>query len=662
MLRTGLCVSEAPSCGTMLVRSTISSLRQIKPREACSFLETTLAASPEIEKFVRGLYSDNWKTRARAASSIGKLGEAGVDAVPALLPFLNDERLEVRTRVSRALHKVFPDSHKALHYFSYKLSNSDPNTRTHAVLALGHFVEAGHRVLPALYKLLQDPDEEVRDSTVDTLAHLGPDKMVLDAYREQVSEQLTRNKSGEEILASLVRDGVQAPHAAALYYRVKRDLSLESSMQRGDTRRNAASASGHGSSQTAMMMTLYGLPVLFLVVLCGGLLWVASAERVQAVPVILVLVASGVILGVWIRAFINHQNQPDFGGSARGEGEAGTLARLHRDSLETESAEQEKLFDSGWAGSSSDARQGSEAGRPGQSPRVLGMLKHHKINAKFQGVDLFRALQGLGQSLDLSIVLYANVAKKAESLPVSYHAQDTALGDVLNALLSEHGWVYEVRGQKIIVATPQQVAAYHAEQAKKAHRPAVASAPKAVTQPPFEFDMAELEQSDTSDLYEAGNDPALDALTEPAGDLEMSEVLELGENDLQLAELYDSGSDLGAPRENYDSDAPAAAASAAATPPAADDPAGARIRKMLAEHKINAKFQGVDLFRALQGLGQSLDISIVLYANLVEQAKGTPVALTAQDQPLGAVLDELLKGPGWTHQVKDGKVVVATRS
>lgn len=618
-------------------------------------MEPALVAPPEIEKYLRGLQSEQWKTRARAASSIGKLGERAVDALPALLPLLNDERFEVRTRASRALHKIFPDPQKALHYFSYKLASDEPGTRAHAALALGHFSEAGHRVLAQLYKLLQDPVEEVRDSAVDTLAHLGPDKMVLDAYREQVREQLTRNKTGEEILAELVRDGVQAPHAAALYYRVKRDLNLESSMQRGDKRRSAASATSRGASQAVVALTLYGLPVLFLVVLCGGLLWVASAEKVQAVPVILVLVASGVILGVWIRAFINQQNQPDFGGSSHASDSSGTLARLHRDSMDAESAEQEKLFDSGWAGSSEDGRVASEPAPPGQSPRVLGMLKHHKINARFQGVDLFRALQGLGQSLDLSIVLYANIAKKAETLPVSFHAQDTPLGDVLTALLQDHGWVYEVRGAKIIVATPQQVAAHQAEQAKKqAKKAPPAPTPQPVTQPPFEFDMAELEQSDTSDLYEMGADPALDALTEPAADLDMSEVLELDQDDLEVAELYDSGGDLGT--------RPDAVGSASDAPPATDNPTDARIRKMLAEHMINARFQGVDLFRALQGLGQSLDIAIVLYANLLEKAQSTPVALDAHEQPLGAVLDQLLGGLGWTHQVKDGKVVVAAQS
>lgn len=633
-------------------------------------------ASPDVEKYLKGLHSENWKTRARAASSLGKLGEAAVDAVPALLQYLNDEHFQVRMRVSRALHKIFPDHAKALHYFSYKLGSENPITRAQAVLALGHFHEAGHRVMNDLYKLLQDPEEIVREAAVDSLAHLGPGEQILDGYEETVRRELSHGHSPEEILGTLTADGVQPAHAAALYYRVKRDLRMIENAEQVARRQNTAAALSRGSSKTLTMLGLVGLPVLLVAVVVGGILLFAAAEEVTLIPVVLFAALPIGIGAAWIKVYTNHLNRPTYGASpARvsdgGDGGEGALARLHRDSLDPESSEQENLFDSGWAshssiGSASEAPSVAPATDADKSPRILGMLKHHKINAKFAGVDLFRALQGLGQSLDLSIVLYANLVKQAESLPVSFHAQDTPLGAVLEGLLQNTGWTYEVKGQKIVVCTPQQAIALGRTEApliKKAAPPR--PAPRAAPTAPFEFDMAELEQSDTSDLYEEGVDTALDALTEPAAEnLDVSEVLELDESDLQFEEV---GGATGFATEPA-TPSPAAAPAPAPTP--APEPAisaeqlrkEAEILQILETRKINAKFAEVDLFRALQGLGQSLGLAIVLYGNLVDPAKQTRVALDAQDTPLGQVLDTLLRPQGWTHFVKGEKIIVATEA
>ena len=61
-------------------------------------------ASPEIDKLIEDLKSDDWRVRKSAAEALGKIGD--MHAVEPLIELLEDEDEDVRASAKEALKKL----------------------------------------------------------------------------------------------------------------------------------------------------------------------------------------------------------------------------------------------------------------------------------------------------------------------------------------------------------------------------------------------------------------------------------------------------------------------------------------------------------------------------------------------------------------------------
>jgi HEAT repeat protein len=106
--------------------------------------------------------SDVW-VRDRAIGSLGELGPRAKAAIPALLEIMKQSpgrETDTSGRAIAALQKIDPEIIRPL--LVKELSSPDASTRAQAVRALGGLGDAAKDALPAMEKLLKDPDNKVR--------------------------------------------------------------------------------------------------------------------------------------------------------------------------------------------------------------------------------------------------------------------------------------------------------------------------------------------------------------------------------------------------------------------------------------------------------------------------------------------------------------------
>lgn len=100
--------------------------------------------------------------RANCAIGLGLLGQAGSNAVPALLRSLKDQDPYVRTKVAGALGRIGVDKDRVVPELIAGLSSSDANYRLACVIGLCHCLPGCPEAAKALRGLLKDPDSNLR--------------------------------------------------------------------------------------------------------------------------------------------------------------------------------------------------------------------------------------------------------------------------------------------------------------------------------------------------------------------------------------------------------------------------------------------------------------------------------------------------------------------
>lgn len=116
--------------------------------------------------------------RLKAAKDLGKLGSAAADAIPALQKLLQDPDEDVRRVAANSIRLIQQGAgpSEALQKLIQQLNSPDELMRLKAAKDLAKLGPAAKVALPALEKLLQDPDEDVRRVVANAIERIrgGP--------------------------------------------------------------------------------------------------------------------------------------------------------------------------------------------------------------------------------------------------------------------------------------------------------------------------------------------------------------------------------------------------------------------------------------------------------------------------------------------------------
>ncbi len=126
---------------------------------------TQLTASAEqVQRMIRDLQSADESVRLKAAKDLGKLGAAAAEAIPALQKILQDPDEDVRRVAANTIRMIQAKTgpSEAIQKLIQNLNNPDELVRLKAAKDLAKLGPAAKAALPALQKLLQDPDDDVR--------------------------------------------------------------------------------------------------------------------------------------------------------------------------------------------------------------------------------------------------------------------------------------------------------------------------------------------------------------------------------------------------------------------------------------------------------------------------------------------------------------------
>lgn len=136
-------------------------------------------ARPALEKLLvimqdRSLPSE---VRWNAVRTVGKMGAAGVDAVPVLIRLMKDDEPTVREHAAEAVGDIGPPARDAIPALVQTLNDSYFKARRDAVRSLGQVGPEARSAVAAIEPLLADPEALVRDAarnTIETLTGSRP--------------------------------------------------------------------------------------------------------------------------------------------------------------------------------------------------------------------------------------------------------------------------------------------------------------------------------------------------------------------------------------------------------------------------------------------------------------------------------------------------------
>jgi len=122
--------------------------------------------------------SQNAEARWNAARAIGKIGPAAVSAVPALIDASHDEEWTIREHCAESIGEIGPSA-GPLGVAALRSMLTDPHLRVRrdAVRSLGYFGEAAREAMPEISKLVDDPEEMVRQAAKTALEAIAPDQV-----------------------------------------------------------------------------------------------------------------------------------------------------------------------------------------------------------------------------------------------------------------------------------------------------------------------------------------------------------------------------------------------------------------------------------------------------------------------------------------------------
>lgn len=111
------------------------------------------------------------EVRWNAVRTLGKMREAGADAIPSLIPMLKSPESRLREHAAEALGDIGPPSRSVVEQLFPLLTDPDTKVRRDSVRSIGQ-IGAGPEAIPLVEKLVKDPEQIVRDAATKTLEQL----------------------------------------------------------------------------------------------------------------------------------------------------------------------------------------------------------------------------------------------------------------------------------------------------------------------------------------------------------------------------------------------------------------------------------------------------------------------------------------------------------
>ena len=180
LLLAGLAAGEACRClSEELARRLTEKLADLYFRGPCFSDKDSLIASltalsrHALKPLVAALKDEDRDVRDSAAAALGRLGQAGPEAVAALVAALKDEYWDVRDSAAAALGRLGQAGPEEVAALVAALKDEDPGVRRLAAEASGRLGQAGPEVVAALVAALKDKDRDVRRRAAAALGRLG---------------------------------------------------------------------------------------------------------------------------------------------------------------------------------------------------------------------------------------------------------------------------------------------------------------------------------------------------------------------------------------------------------------------------------------------------------------------------------------------------------
>jgi hypothetical protein len=148
------------------VQELISALQdpewKIRKHAAIALRTTEPEAGLAIPALITALKDNEWQVRKETARALITRGPASRTAVPTLIEALHDEEWQVRWPVVEALAVIGPAAQPAVGKLIDLLGDEEWLIRKSVVLALSSIAPDDPKVITALQKSLDDPEDQVR--------------------------------------------------------------------------------------------------------------------------------------------------------------------------------------------------------------------------------------------------------------------------------------------------------------------------------------------------------------------------------------------------------------------------------------------------------------------------------------------------------------------
>jgi HEAT repeat protein len=137
------------------------------------FARAASAAQPGVPELVESLAASPTASRLEAIDQLGAMGGQAAQAVPAMVQLLNDDSPAVRAHVLHALGRIGPAARSALPMLGSLVNDADKTVRCEAIQALVD-LRADPKVLVSLLsRAARDADPTVRLHALDALVQVG---------------------------------------------------------------------------------------------------------------------------------------------------------------------------------------------------------------------------------------------------------------------------------------------------------------------------------------------------------------------------------------------------------------------------------------------------------------------------------------------------------
>jgi HEAT repeat protein/S1-C subfamily serine protease len=187
-----------------------------------------------LTDLVKGLESQDPRTRTRAAEALGEMGEGAKNAIPALLKLLVDPDDFTRRTALAALNKIGVPAKSDVRLLAEALNGTTPEVRRYAAGALAKMGPDARGALQELLSALNDSDAHVRQAAAQAIGGFGAE------YKDRAASAL------EPLLGDGDHDvRIAAAAALANFYSSARDIAgMRKLMKHQDPGVRAAAAKG----------------------------------------------------------------------------------------------------------------------------------------------------------------------------------------------------------------------------------------------------------------------------------------------------------------------------------------------------------------------------------------------------------------------------------